>query len=61
MVINSENEKMDFQPIRRARLAKLIKENFDGSQSKFVDATGENQGDIWPSSLKIVRREKARK
>ena len=46
MVISGENEKMDFQPIRRARLAKLIKENFDGSQSKFVDATGENQGEI---------------
>lgn len=37
---------MEIQEIRRARLAKLIKEQFDGSQAKFVEHTGENQGEV---------------
>lgn len=37
---------MQIQNIRRARLAQLIQEKYEGSQAKFVDETGENQGEI---------------
>lgn len=37
---------MEIQDIRRMRLAELIKENYRGSQSRFVDETGENQGEV---------------
>jgi phage repressor protein C with HTH and peptisase S24 domain len=36
---------MDIQSIRRLRLAQLISENY-GSQAKFIDSTGENQGEV---------------
>lgn len=37
---------MEIQDIRRARLAQLIQEKYEGSQAKFVDETGENQGEV---------------
>lgn len=37
---------MQIQDIRRARLAQLIQEKYEGSQAKFVDETGENQGEV---------------
>jgi hypothetical protein len=37
---------MEIQDIRRARLAQLIRERYDGSQARFVDETGENQGEV---------------
>jgi len=37
---------MEIQDIRRARLAQLIDERYEGSQSKFVEHTGENQGEV---------------
>jgi DNA polymerase II large subunit len=37
---------MDIQSIRRARLAQLITEKYDGSQAKFIEETGENQGEV---------------
>lgn len=37
---------MEIQEIRRARLAQLIRERYDSSQSKFVEETGENQGEV---------------
>lgn len=37
---------MDIQDIRRARLAQLIEERYDGSQASFVAKTGENQGEV---------------
>jgi len=37
---------MNMPSIRRARLALLIKDRFDGSQAKFVELTGENQGEV---------------
>lgn len=37
---------MEIQDIRRKRLAQLIEEKFDGSQAKFVEHTGENQGEV---------------
>jgi hypothetical protein len=37
---------METQDIRRARLAQLIRERYDGSQARFVDETGENQGEV---------------
>lgn len=36
---------MEIQDIRRARLAQLIEEKYEGSQAKYVDETGENQGE----------------
>lgn len=41
-----DNAAMNIQSIRRARLAQLIRDRFDGSQAKFVDTTGENQGEV---------------
>ncbi len=37
---------MEIQEIRRKRLRQLIADRFEGSQSKLVEATGENQGEI---------------
>jgi phage repressor protein C with HTH and peptisase S24 domain len=37
---------MNTQTIRRARLAQLIKDHYDGSQARFVEVTGENQGEV---------------
>jgi hypothetical protein len=37
---------MEIQDIRRARLAQLIREKYDGSQAKFVEETGEAQSEI---------------
>jgi hypothetical protein len=37
---------MEIQQIRRARLAQLIQERYEGSQAKYVDETGENQGEV---------------
>lgn len=37
---------MEIQEIRRARLAQLIRERYDGSQARFVDETGENQSEV---------------
>lgn len=37
---------MEIQDIRRARLAQLIRERYDGSQARFVDETGENQSEV---------------
>lgn len=37
---------MQIQDIRRARLAQLIEEKYGGSQARFVDETGENQGEV---------------
>jgi hypothetical protein len=37
---------MEIQYIRRLRLAQLIQEKYEGSQAKFVDETGENQGEV---------------
>jgi hypothetical protein len=37
---------MEIQEIRRARLRQLIDERYEGSQSLFIDRTGENQGEI---------------
>jgi len=37
---------MEIQDIRRARLAQLIQEKYEGSQARFVDETGENQGEV---------------
>lgn len=37
---------MEIQDIRRARLSQLINERYDGSQAKFIEETGENQGEI---------------
>lgn len=45
-VILHENKAMNIQSIRRVRLAQLIRERFGGSQAKFVETTGENQGEV---------------
>lgn len=37
---------MEIQDIRRARLAQLIDERYEGSQSKFIERTGENQSEV---------------
>lgn len=37
---------MEIQDIRRARLAQLIDERYEGSQARYIDETGENQGEI---------------
>src|SRR5471030_1867168 len=37
---------MQIQQIRRHRLRQLIHEQYDKSQAKFIDDTGENQGEI---------------
>jgi hypothetical protein len=37
---------MEIQDIRRARLAQLIRERYDGSQARFVDETGEHQSEV---------------
>jgi hypothetical protein len=37
---------MEIQDTRRKRLALLIEQKFDGSQAKFVEHTGENQGEV---------------
>ncbi|MFC5551776.1 hypothetical protein [Massilia aerilata] len=37
---------MEIQDIRRARLAQLIQERYGNSQARFVDETGENQGEV---------------
>jgi len=37
---------MNIQDTRRARLAQLIEEQYGGSQTKFVEKTGENQSEI---------------
>ena len=37
---------MEIQDIRRARLAQLIRERYDGSQARFIDETGENQSEV---------------
>jgi hypothetical protein len=37
---------MDIQSNRRARLAQLIIDRYNGSQAGFVDATGANQGEV---------------
>lgn len=37
---------MQIQDIRRARLAQLIEEKYEGSQARFIDETGENQGEV---------------
>ncbi|PUA17297.1 S24 family peptidase [Glaciimonas sp. PCH181] len=37
---------MDIQEIRRVRLAQLIDAEYGGSQAAFVEATGENQGEV---------------
>lgn len=37
---------MDIQSIRRSRLAELISQKYEGSQAKFIEQTGENQGEI---------------
>jgi len=37
---------MNTQTIRRVRLAQLIKDHYDGSQARFVEVTGENQGEV---------------
>lgn len=53
---------MEIQDIRRKRLRQLIADRYEGSQSKLVEATGENQGEI--SSLlrnKSFGEKKARK
>lgn len=40
------NAGMNIQAIRRARFAQLIRDRYDGSQAKFVETTGENQGEV---------------
>lgn len=45
-VMPHDNAAMNIQSIRRARLAQLIRDRFDGSQAKFVETTGENQGEV---------------
>jgi len=37
---------MQIQDIRRQRLRQLIRERYDDSQARFIDETGENQGEI---------------
>ena len=37
---------MEIQDIRRANLARLIEDKYEGSQARFVDETGENQGEV---------------
>lgn len=37
---------MDIQSIRRSRLAELISQKYGGSQAKFIEQTGENQGEV---------------
>jgi len=37
---------MNIQAIRRSKLAQLIRDRFGGSQAKFVEITGENQGEV---------------
>jgi 3,4-dihydroxy 2-butanone 4-phosphate synthase/GTP cyclohydrolase II len=37
---------MQIQDIRRQRLRQLIQERYDDSQARFIDETGENQGEI---------------
>ncbi|MEO5984059.1 MAG: hypothetical protein ABIP80_01060 [Ferruginibacter sp.] len=44
-LIDMDNLGMTIQDIRRARLAKLIGENYE-SQADFVAKTGENQGEV---------------
>lgn len=37
---------MDIQSTRRARLAQLIAERYNGSQAEFIEATTANQGEV---------------
>lgn len=46
MVLESYLSGMGIQDIRRERLASLIQERYEGSQSLFVERTGENQGEV---------------
>jgi len=54
---------MDIQDMRRARLAKLIKDFFGGSQAQFIDKTNENQSEISAllNTKKSFGEKKARK
>lgn len=53
---------MEIQDIRRARLAQLIRERYDGSQARFIDETGENQSEVSGLlRLKSFGERKARK